>query len=929
MFNTPGPGPDFIRACIFLNAFKLALDSAPQPPLPAGPAADPRTPESTVRGGADRRYNERMRALALAVVSVCLANVPILAQTPGQRSPAQPSPGQPAAAPVTFLTLLGELTDLDRLARLPDPDYRTVQFGSSDRRSVSPDQPGWFANADGFGQEPTPGFVKTLREPGADGVGEYLVCDVDGPGAIVRGWSAGMDGVLKVWLDGAEKPLFEGKGYDFFARRAAHLFPHFLNSDIQAAQLPFAQWIDDPVVIAALQPQQDADYTPVPFGKHLRITWTGRVADLHFYQLQVRHYAAGARVETFHWDPHGEAILGGFRRLLGSRGKKTTPQPPAEPVAIDLPIDANWHHEQKATTAAALQDLELSIAAADMPRALRGVLLRIQCDGAAVPQVEAPLGDFFASAPGVTPFDSAPLQVRADGTLVCRWVMPYRRTWRIELQNHSGIAVHGTMRHQHAPLPNGFDDRTCYFHAHWRVDHDLHAHGGKAPIDLPYLFAIGQGRLVGVACQIVNPPMAPSWRSNWWGEGDERFAIDGVVTTFGTGTEDYFNYSWSHWNYFAHPFCGQPLSTGPGNCGFVSNHRFQIVDDLPFAQSLALSMELWTHKEVQPLSYGRIAYFYARPGVLTDHRALQVDELHVPKLPPWPVGALQTTGDAPTWRPGAIEHGYHASAGDVEPQQQNGWTRSGAILSWQAPAGARLALPFTISKAGSYRLRVSCQQRPDAPAVQVLVDGAVRQVGAEALFALGCVHGQRFEDLLLESVELTAGEHELTLLCPTGGIVGIDLFGYEALPPKPAALPGASEAELWDVVEKSPGVDIELQQLGAGWSSGHQRWVMATAVGDAATFRVPATGTAKAKVVLRLTASRDYGIVQVDWNGQTAARDVDLWSGPEARITIREVDLGERDLTKPVLLRFIVTGHAAGNQAPHFYFGVDCLVVGS
>ena len=67
--------------------------------------------------------------------------------------------------------------------------------------------------------------------------------------------------------------------------------------------------------------------------------------------------------------------------------------------------------------------------------------------------------------------------------------------------------------------------------------------------------------------------------------------------------------------------------------------------------------------------------------------------------------------------------------------------------------------------------------------------------------------------------------------------------------------------------------------------------------------------------------------VQVAWNGVVVARDVDLWSGPTRRIAVREVDLGERDLSQPVELRFTVTGHAAANEAPHHYFGVDCVLV--
>ena len=63
------------------------------------------------------------------------------------------------------------------------------------------------------------GSAARIAGAGEDGVGDYLVCDVAGPGAIVRGWSAGMGGTLRVVLDGAEEPLYEGPAYDFLADR--------------------------------------------------------------------------------------------------------------------------------------------------------------------------------------------------------------------------------------------------------------------------------------------------------------------------------------------------------------------------------------------------------------------------------------------------------------------------------------------------------------------------------------------------------------------------------------------------------------------------------------------------------------------------------------------------------------------------------------
>ena len=50
----------------------------------------------------------------------------------------------------------------------------------------------------------------------------------------------------------------------------------------------------------------------------------------------------------------------------------------------------------------------------------------------------------------------------------------------------------------------------------------------------------GRGRFCGVMLHVWNP------RGGWWGEGDEKFFVDGekFPSTFGTGSEDYFGYAW-------------------------------------------------------------------------------------------------------------------------------------------------------------------------------------------------------------------------------------------------------------------------------------------------------------------------------------------------------------------------------------------------
>ena len=111
---------------------------------------------------------------------------------------------------------LREMADLLRLTSFPDPAYRMMQFSSYDHRSRVPGGPDWFANSDGFGGEPIPNFEQVLSGPDEEGIGKYLIADVEGPGAIVRLWSAAISGEIRLYLDEDTEPVFDGTAIDFF-----------------------------------------------------------------------------------------------------------------------------------------------------------------------------------------------------------------------------------------------------------------------------------------------------------------------------------------------------------------------------------------------------------------------------------------------------------------------------------------------------------------------------------------------------------------------------------------------------------------------------------------------------------------------------------------------------------------------------------------
>lgn len=661
--------------------------------------------------------------------------------------------------PISTGGLLQEMCDLDRLAMWPQPNYRTVQFSSYDRRSTTSEAPGWFSNSDGFGREPIPGFMKVLREPKEGKNGLYLLAEAEGPGVIVRGWSAGMNGILRVYLDptagGEGRLVFEGPAHTFLVKRSVHY--------LKAAGIDFDA--------GNAFSQEDADYFPIPFAKGLRVTWEGNLNELHFYHLQVRLYEASTAVETFDAQDGLKQLDATIRSVAAALTRPST-SANGQPSKLEAAIEPGgvWTWSPTESGPGAVRELKLRLKAHPLDPALRGALLRIAFDGAQRPQVEAPLGDFFGSGPGVNPFNGLPMSVDADGTMTCRFVMPYEKTLRVELVNHAATPV----RLEGSILlgPWQWNERSLHFRAKWRADHDLLA--GVAPCDLPFALVTGKGAFVGCAVMIMNPSGVPTAGGNWWGEGDEKFLVDGELlpSTFGTGSEDYFNYSWSRPGLFAHPYCGQPLDSGPDTSGYVSNHRFQVTDAIPFEKSFTCLMELWTHNRTPGLSYARIAYYYARPGALDDHRALSPSDLRIIPLPKRDFRALGGARGAKSFVVQELEP--RLSAGQIETVPFPLATQL-QIAQWHGRKGETLKFNLPVEKDGRVSIHLVAVHHPDGATLRASLDGEplLRDDDAKD-FPLRSEYATRVLNVNLKPIQTKAGSHELVLECVEPGLIGLD-----------------------------------------------------------------------------------------------------------------------------------------------------------
>jgi hypothetical protein len=517
--------------------------------------------------------------------------------------PAAPEPTGPEATPepgeISALTLLGEMVDLDRLARLPAAPFTAGQVASTDRRSTRPDDAAsWFANDD-FVTETQPNLVRVESLP--DGRKRYVLADVDGPGAIVRIWTATPAGTLRIYIDGDPKPALESP----------------MAALLRGEVAPFGP------PLAAVTARGYTLYFPFPYARHCLITvddivspdpFTGKPMAKLYYQIGYRRYRAdqAARVRSTSAAELTRATRAARRVAAVLRDGLPRPTAQAGARAVDIAAATVGPGQPSLTKIAAPPGggaiAELRITTHErVPQKLRSTRLTIAFDGETA--VDTPLIDFFGTGPAWNTYTSLPMTVAGEGLLVCRFRMPFAKQAIVTIARADAgtIDVAGSLD----VVPARFDKDSLLFHAGWkprelirtRPFSDWHV----ARID-------GAGHQVGTVLNVENPPDA-----HWWGEGDEKIYVDGesFPSLFGTGTEDYFGYAWSTSERFEHAYHAQTATASAGFGGIYSMNRFHILDPIPFARSLRFDFEIW-HWSETTIAVDATLYWYARPGAKND-----------------------------------------------------------------------------------------------------------------------------------------------------------------------------------------------------------------------------------------------------------------------------------------------------------------------
>jgi len=637
-------------------------------------------------------------------------------------------------AVVTFPALLDRMVDVDWLMQPPPTGERCVQFSSYDRRSDNgPGQAAdWYANRD---------WGNFLRVEERAGKKEHVMLDCKGPGTIVRIWSANPKGVLHFYVDAAETPTYSIGFQELCGGKKA----------------PF----EEP--LAGVRARGWNCHVPFPFAKSMKLTCS---EGGFYYQVNARLYGTGRTVESFQPGllvEHGAKLASVAKALAADREDVASLAAHEDHVSKKLDVDAGREAVTQDLWGKGMPDqlvrcLYLRPVPAkgsvyslrDFARACRLVVRTEQSV-----MIDAPLSDFFATGPDWRPYRSYLFGVQDDGFAYCYLPMPLPEEAWIELLTQSPGeerlqgSVELALRSDRVSLPKS----TLLLHANW---HERRGIKTRPRSDHRVLSAKGAGRYVGCSLVVGNRVRA------WWGEGDEKFYVDGedFPSTFGTGTEDYFGYAWCSNQLFASAFHAQSQCDGPRNFGYTCVSRLQVLDMVPFQESFVFDLEVWHGSRRAPqVHYASTAYWYGgssayadmpEPGPASAHR--------YPPLEPPNVIVVK----------GAIEGESLArlslSGGELRRQamgtfEEGVWSKDTQLWWIKAKPGDKLGLAVPVPGAGRYELRLRLTRANDYAIVQASLNGKrvgkpidcyAPDVGAMAELNLGTFTTGKKDPLRLE-----------------------------------------------------------------------------------------------------------------------------------------------------------------------------------
>jgi hypothetical protein len=667
---------------------------------------------------------------------------------------------------VTLESLLTEMTDKTAVTYFPENEYSLKQFSSYDRKSVSPDNNDWWANAD---------YTQFIREENNDGRREFVLFEADGPGAVVRYWmtfagDGASEGTLRIYIDGNKTPSVEGNVLDILSGEMVAVEP------LATSVSPETEY----------QRRGHNLYLPVPYAQKCKITYECDAVKLVenrwrpsiYYNINYRTYQPEVEVESF-----SNEILERAKPLINQTSKTLL----ENVVSINPELYESKRLKENETLTLdvsgkgkAISRISVQLNSENLNQALRSVVLAISFDGNET--VWVPVGDFFGTGYQIYPSKTWYTQVAESGLMEAFWLMPFNESAQIRIINYGEKSVEvnvevSTQKHK-------WNGSSMYFGSSWHEHNRIHT--AKDPklenhewhFDVNYVDLKGQGIYVGDALTIFNTVDA------WWGEGDEKIFVDGedFPSCIGTGTEDYYGYAWCRPENFTHPFIAQPTGAGNFHPGMTVNMRYRALDAMPFNKELSSNIEMW-HWVKTKMNFAMTAFWYARPG-FQSNVTRDVESVKIPV-------ALKRSDiyEPIVDESGNIEGEYldvmTFNSGKVKAQSGDfGWSNYNQLWWQNAEVGAELITKFILNKTGRYKVLAQLTKAVDYGIIQLYLNGIPVSKKVNCFYKTGVTPFQ----IELGTHLLSEGENIFSVkitgadkFAKPGNMVGIDLLSFDLL----------------------------------------------------------------------------------------------------------------------------------------------------
>lgn len=583
----------------------------------------------------------------------------------------------------SYADLVAEMLDPSAAAVLPGEGESCAQWSSWDRNSQYDEETGkyvnWAANGDGH---------HVIREE--DGM--QVLAEMEGPGCIWRVWSAlAEQGRVKIYLDGSATPVVDLPFVNYFS---GDTFP-----------------FDYPQLSYNLAEQGSRGqnlYMPIPYQKSCKIVaepdW-GR-----YYQFVYRTYPKGTELPTFSPElvrENADALARVNEFFAGRMGELPPVYERVETIEGEIELAPAESYTLDLEGPKAIVAIRGEIETGDREDEMaagREVTLSITWDDQAEPAVWCPVGDFFGTAPGRNLYKTFLTGISEEGGYAY-WYMPFGKKAQVTLTNEGDQTRRLNCELRLVDLEEPIE-QLGYFHCKWHRD-TFPVPEDRWP-DWSLLRTTGQGRFLGVMLHVWNPA------GGWWGEGDEKFFIDGekYPSTFGTGSEDYFGYAWCDPHLFQCAYHAQTMTEN--NRGHQSVLRWQLVDNIPFHSSFDGYIEKYYRTEEKGTLYAATVCWYLAPSGDDPYDPVPVEQRHgyYVKVPPKaggykilnePRGNIETQGMG------------HFPIGE--------WTDDNHLWWTGAQPGDVLEVAVPVEESGKYQVAVILTKARDYGIVQLSVNG--------------------------------------------------------------------------------------------------------------------------------------------------------------------------------------------------------------